>query len=154
MAFFIILLSGYHKQSCCGYTVPSESIHTPWLIPHCVTAWIQNGLHLFISHPIYTQYPIVRKKMFCIENEIQKYQINISIYTTESIHARINFGSDYSWVFLGKSLSKSLAHLGCTIFAQVLFKKFFKHCHVGWSFVDHHYQFLPHFESDLCQNCN
>ena len=71
------------------FTVPSESIHSPWLIPHfVVTAWIQNVLNILFFSPIYTQYPIMTKwkhvlTNVCrfIENEMLKYLLYVSIRT-------------------------------------------------------------------------
>ena len=75
----------------------------------CVTAWIQNGLNIYIFSPIYTQYPIMTKwkqvfRNLCKYNEKQKYLIYTSIHTPESKLCRSTFAGDYScesfWVRL------------------------------------------------------
>jgi hypothetical protein len=79
------------------YGVQKVLVSTPWAIPN-FTAWIQNWLNilLFFS-PIYTKYPIVKTcfNFLFIENEIQKYLIDKSIHTPESIEVSTTFGSDY-----------------------------------------------------------
>jgi hypothetical protein len=77
-------------------TVPSEMIHTPWLIPHFVTAWIQNW---FDFSPISTQYPIMTKWKHAFRNVSTFYwKWNITftnVYTPESILCWSIFSGDY-----------------------------------------------------------
>jgi hypothetical protein len=80
-----------------------QKVFNPLDLFHILLCYSQNSKcikYLFFP-PIYTQYPIMTKwkHVFrnvckCIDNEIQKYLIYISIHTPESINVRITFGSD------------------------------------------------------------
>jgi hypothetical protein len=72
-------------------TVPSESIHTPWLIPHLVVL-----RHTFKRDYLYTQYPIMTK-LTCLDIFANVFKIKyrshlytVSIHTTLLWHSKLS----------------------------------------------------------------
>ena len=106
------------------------------------TAWIQNGLNIFISHPSTHNTPYW-------QSELQKYIIYISIHTPESIHVRITFGRDYSCESFWESLEDLSTH-GLYNICSFYHLKNSSSSVIGC--LDNHFQVLPlDFQVDLSQ---
>jgi hypothetical protein len=90
----ILACSGENISHTPAHTVLSESIPTPWLIPHFVVLQPES------SHPSThntAQWPHNNKTCF-IENEIQKYLIYINIHTSLLWHSKLSSGdSNFLW---------------------------------------------------------
>jgi len=122
------------------YVVPSECIHTSWLLSHFVVLqpeFEMDLIYIFLS-PINTKYPIMakwkhifRKFYKSVKNEILTYLASISIQPPESIFCRSAFGNHYSfessWVCLYK-----LCTSGFGDFLPFFLAYFLKLSQVGW----------------------
>jgi hypothetical protein len=105
-------------------TVPSESIHTPWLFPHFdVTAWILNWLNWDTVSLIYTQYPIMSKWNYVFQNCTTELQIQSWIVLSQYVFhpfvmANLN-------KFRSKNVLIDMLH-GLTLCAIIMFSMILK----------------------------
>jgi hypothetical protein len=81
--FSALCLSYTHRTHTWLCTGHSESIQTPWLFPHFVTALFWNGLNIFFPSSIYTQYPIMTSQYPIMTSQ---YPIMTSQYPKMTSH--------------------------------------------------------------------